>query len=665
MSSNESMVRNDDDFQNFLHQVHYFEKLESYKNFKGVKGRTQKHIDYWKNIGANQFVIDTISNGYVIPFLVPPTNMYMKNNHSAILNATFVDEAISDLVESGCAYQVPFTPFVVNPLSVAKNKVKKRLILDLSVLNKHVKKEKFKFEDYRIALQLFKKDSFLFKFDLKSGYHHIDICPQQQTFLGFSWRSKFYCFSVLPFGLASSPFIFSKCLKEIVKFWRKNAINIVLYLDDGFGISDSFDESKQDSDFVKQSLVAAGFLVNEKKSIFFPVQKLEWLGIVWNSSEFSLSIPERRISELLSSIHELLDYFPKLTARLLAQVTGRIISLSPVLGNITRLMTRFCYIVIESRTTWDSLLSVCYPKEVVDEILFWKHNVEKLNLKVLANYSIASVMIFSDASCIAAGAYTVEVDTKNFHKMWKDSEKVRSSTWRELKAIEQALLSFKHVFKGKCVKWYTDNKNCVQIVKAGSTKEQLQKLALSIFSTCTQFSISLDIVWVPRTENTRADYVSKMIDHEDWKVSDNFFHFIDSMWGPHSVDRFASSENKKLLRFNSLFWNPESEGIDAFTQNWNGDNNWLVPPISAIVRVIKHVLHSRALGTLIVPRWVSSPFWPWIFSKDMTYRPYVKDVLEFCNSSEIYVKGVNSNSIIGSDRFVSPVLAVRLDATDM
>lgn len=82
-------------FRIFLHQVNYFEKLESYKNFKGVKGRTQKHIDYWKNIGANQLVIDTISNGYVIPFLVPPTNMYMKNNHSAILNATFVDEAIS------------------------------------------------------------------------------------------------------------------------------------------------------------------------------------------------------------------------------------------------------------------------------------------------------------------------------------------------------------------------------------------------------------------------------------------------------------------------------------------------------------------------------------------------------------------------------------------
>jgi hypothetical protein len=34
----------------------------------------------------------------------------------------------------------------------------------------------------------------------------------------------------------------------------KNAIKIVLYLDNGFGMSDSFGECKKDSFFVKQSL---------------------------------------------------------------------------------------------------------------------------------------------------------------------------------------------------------------------------------------------------------------------------------------------------------------------------------------------------------------------------------------------------------------------------
>ena len=46
----------------------------------------------------------------------------------------------------------------------------------------------------------------MFTFDLKSGYHHVDICPAQCKYLGFAWESDgvkhYYVFTVLPFGLA-------------------------------------------------------------------------------------------------------------------------------------------------------------------------------------------------------------------------------------------------------------------------------------------------------------------------------------------------------------------------------------------------------------------------------------------------------------------------------
>ena len=128
----------------------------------------------------------------------------------------------------------------MSPLIVAENSSGKlRLILDLSNLNFYVRKDKVKFEDWKIAAQYFQKDSYLYKFDLKSGYFHIDICPSHMTYLGFSWNSKFYCYTVLPFGLSSAPYIFSKCLRPMVKFWRQNCIKIVLYLDDGLGVSES------------------------------------------------------------------------------------------------------------------------------------------------------------------------------------------------------------------------------------------------------------------------------------------------------------------------------------------------------------------------------------------------------------------------------------------
>jgi hypothetical protein len=75
-----------------------------------------------------------------------------------------------------------------------------------------------KFEEWKVAIQYFTKDCSVFKFDLKSGYHHIDICPQQHTFLGFSWKGKYFCSTVLPFDLSTTPFIFSKCLREMVKY---------------------------------------------------------------------------------------------------------------------------------------------------------------------------------------------------------------------------------------------------------------------------------------------------------------------------------------------------------------------------------------------------------------------------------------------------------------
>ncbi|XP_071126919.1 uncharacterized protein [Mytilus edulis] len=449
----------------------------------------------------------------------------------------------------------------------------------------------------------------------------------------------------------------------MVKYWRQNSIDIVLYLDDGFGMASDYELCRKDSDFVKKSLEEAGFVVNVEKSVFEPTQKLEWLGITWDSVQFCISIPERRLNDLLQSIDEILDRFLFFSARQLAQVTGKIISLSPVLGNLTRLMTRYCYLCIVERLSWDKLLQIVYPAEILNELKFWKSNVVTLNKKKLAMYSPSSIVIFSDASNVACGAYTVELENKIFHKMWNELERCKSSTWREMRAIEQALLSFSTLFMGKSLKWFTDNQNCVRIVQAGSIKEDLQNLAYSIFCICKEHNILIELQWIPRTLNSKADYISKMSDHEDWQISNEFFEFLESLWGPFTVDRFASVMNNKTKRFNSLFWNPNAEAVDAFTQNWNGENNWLVPPIYSVIRTIKHLIYCKAKGSLIVPRWVSSPFWSYIFNKNLTYKAYVKDVLEFKETNRIYSKGSSPKCIFGTENFLSTVLAVRLDAS--
>ena len=44
---------------------------------------------------------------------------------------------------------------------------------------------------------------------------------------------RYFVFTVLPFGLSSAPYIFTKCLKPLEKYWRFNGVNIALFLDDG------------------------------------------------------------------------------------------------------------------------------------------------------------------------------------------------------------------------------------------------------------------------------------------------------------------------------------------------------------------------------------------------------------------------------------------------
>ena len=136
-----------------------------------------------------------------------PYSIENRSSSSARRQDSFVEGAISELMSRGCLREVSDYPQFCNPLHVAvQSSGKLRLILDLSHLNKFVVKKSVKYEDLRTVLQLFSPGVFVFSFDLKSAFHHIDICEEHRKFLSFKWPSvdgamKFYEFKVLPFGL--------------------------------------------------------------------------------------------------------------------------------------------------------------------------------------------------------------------------------------------------------------------------------------------------------------------------------------------------------------------------------------------------------------------------------------------------------------------------------
>ena len=137
--------------------------------------------------------------------------------------------------------------------------------------------------------------------------------------------------------------------------------------------------------------------------------------------------------------------------------------------------------------------------------------------------------------------------------------------------------------------------------------------------------ISLDVEWIPRDYNQLADYLSKVIEPDDWAINQEVFDYLSNKYGPFEIDRMANEHNKKLYRYNSRFFDPKAEAVDCFTENWQNIFNYACPPPSLILSVLKHMMYCKAYGCLIIPRWESGLFWPFLIDKPGKFKSFVKN----------------------------------------
>ena len=167
-----------------------------------VQGRLREHAEFWLyELEPTSFVADIVTKGYRLTFMMMPDPLCQLNNRSAIDNASFVTAAIEILVLAHCVEECSVCPIVRSPLSVVTNsKGKQRLVLDLRYINQFLPDRKFKYEGLSLVPSLFCRGDFFATFDLKSGYHHIDIHEDSWPYLGFSWghgvsSMQMVCFS--------------------------------------------------------------------------------------------------------------------------------------------------------------------------------------------------------------------------------------------------------------------------------------------------------------------------------------------------------------------------------------------------------------------------------------------------------------------------------------
>jgi len=124
------------------------------------------------------------------------------------------------------------------------------------------------------------------------------------------------------------------------------------------------------------------------------LKKLTWLGFEIGLESGWLIVPNGKLACLCELLQSLLEG-TFVQAKVLAGAVGRIISMSPALGSVTRLMTRL-YTILNSRDSWCMLLQL--SDEAKQELKFWLAHIRKLNGQNLWAKSSVVRVVYSDAS---------------------------------------------------------------------------------------------------------------------------------------------------------------------------------------------------------------------------------------------------------------------------
>jgi hypothetical protein len=111
--------------------------------------------------------------------------------------------------------------------------------------------------------------------------------------------------------------------------------------------------------------------------------------------------------------------------------------------------------------------------------------------------------------------------------------------------------------------------------------------------------------YIRSTANTWANKFNRHLDSDDWQLGPSVFLKMDTQFGPHTIDRFASALNTLLLRYNSNKLDPSCEALDSLhlaDSSWQEELNWCNPPWPLLLDLAQNLQQSGAAATMVAPR---------------------------------------------------------------
>jgi hypothetical protein len=195
---------------------------------------------------------------------------------------------------------------------------------------------------------------------------------------------------------------------------------------------------------------------------------------------------------------------------------------------------------------------------------------------------------------------------------WLVQELQNNQSRREVLGATLGLKTFKNDLEWRRVGLVSDNSGQVSVFNQMRNRRLAPWVAEALWF-CMDNGIELHrACWIPSREMVRrgVDGLSRWVDVNDWTLREKFWAKVLQFAGMLEVDRFASSNNAKLPRWNSRFHEPGSEAVDALAQDWTATISYVCSPLALLGQVVGLLSYQRARAVVVVPAWTGHVWWP-------------------------------------------------------
>ena len=573
----------------------------------------------------NESILNTVE-GLKIPFIREPTQTHVPiTTPKSTSEKEVLEKEVNLLLQKDAIESVDpsSVKYVSRLFTVLKKSGGLRPIINLRPLNKFIPKETYKMEGLQHLKLLLHRGDYLTKIDLTDAYLTIPIAEKSRNYLAFAFAHRMYRFKVLPFGLNIAPGRFTKIFKPIVAYLRSMSIRVIIWLDDLLVISSDIATCVKHTTLIVSLLQSLGFSVNKEKSLLQPTQIIEYLGVIINSKEMTLSLPNDKVKKIQSK-EDYLIQTKSCSARTFAGFLGlctfsRIAVMEAPLHFRSLQKDLISCQQIVSRPL-DYNMVVHLSPSAVEDLYWWKNQLPLCNSNSIVPPPI-DFRLYSDASDRAWGGC---IDHLQVQGVWTLDQQNLHINARELLASFLTLESLLQTQENVHIQLQMDNKTAVSYVKKmGGTKSwTLCKIALDLWHWCRERRIFISAAYIPGKANTIADDLSRMkATTTELHLNPIIFRQIVAVYGQPEIDLFASERNRQVSVYISWIWDPKAAGTDAFSIDWGTFNlSYMFPPFSLVSKCLHKIQQEKASAILIAPFWKSQPWFP-IMLEMLSDRP--------------------------------------------